>query len=126
MDMKSIVVWFEIPAQDLARCQKFYETIMDLKMQESEVNGHKMAFFPHEGEAVGGAIIEDSSMKPGVDGPIVYLNGGSNLQEVLEKIEPAGGKIIQAKTLIDEKIGDMALFEDTEGNRLALYNPPTK
>ncbi len=31
--MKSIVVWFEIPALNLERCQKFYESILDSQMQ---------------------------------------------------------------------------------------------
>lgn len=95
-------------------------------MQNAEVDGNKMAFFPHEGEAVGGAIIADGSIKPGGDGPMVYLNGGRDLNGVLSKVEAAGGKILQAKTLINENVGDMALFEDTEGNKLALYNPANR
>ena len=121
--MKSIVVWFEIPAVDFDRCLKFYETIMNVKMHASEMNGVKHAFFPHEGEMVGGAIVQEDGLKPGDQGPMVYLNGGNNLNEVLDKVEGAGGKVTMQKTLIAEDIGYMAQFYDTEGNRLALYEP---
>ena len=119
--MKSIVVWFEIPALDFDRCLKFYESIMDLKMHASEMGGVKHAFFPHEGEMIGGAIVQEDGLKPGDKGPLVYLNGGDYLEKVLNRVEAAGGKITMPKTLISEQIGYMAQFYDTEGNRLALY-----
>jgi predicted enzyme related to lactoylglutathione lyase len=119
--MKSIVVWFEIPALDFDRCLQFYETILDVKMHVMEMGGIKHAFFPHEGEAVGGAIVQEDYLKPGDTGPMVYLNGGENLAIVLNRVEKAGGKITMPKKLISEHVGYMAQFYDTEGNRLALY-----
>lgn len=124
--MKSIVTWFEIPALDFERCVKFYETVLDVEMHKSEHGGVKHAFFPHGGEAVGGAIVQEDYLKPGSEGPLVYLNGGNNLNEVLDKVEPAGGKIVIPRTLIGEEIGYMAQFFDTEGNRFALYEPAKK
>jgi hypothetical protein len=41
---------------------------------------------------------------------------------MLDKVEPAGGKILMPKSLISEHWGYMALFEDTEGNRVALHS----
>ena len=121
--MKSIVVWFEIPALDFERCLKFYESILDVKMHCEELGGKKHAFFPHEGEMVGGAIVQEDYLQPGDQGPMVYLNGGDNLQIVLDRVEGAGGRITMSKTLISEQVGYMAQFYDTEGNRLALYEP---
>jgi predicted enzyme related to lactoylglutathione lyase len=40
----------------------------------------------------------------------------------LKRVKKAGGKIIQDKTEITPEIGFMALFEDTEGNRIALHS----
>jgi uncharacterized protein len=37
-------------------------------------------------------------------------------------VEPAGGQVIQPKTLITEDIGYMALLIDSEGNRVALHS----
>lgn len=124
--MKSIVTWFEIPAVDFNRCVAFYETILDVEMHKTEHGGKPHAFFPHGGEAVGGAVVVEDYLKPGSEGPLVYLNGGENIQDVLDKIEPAGGKIIMPRTLIHETIGFMAQFYDTEGNRFALYEAVKK
>lgn len=119
--MKSIVTWFEIPALDVDRAILFYETILALEMHKTELGGVLHAFFPHEGEAIGGAIVKEEGLEPGTKGPLVYLNGGNDLQIILDRIENAGGKIILPKTLISEQIGYMAQFIDTEGNRLAIY-----
>ncbi len=51
--------WFEIPALDIARAQKFYEAIFDVKMEQmQEMMGMKMVGFPADmgnGKASGGA-----------------------------------------------------------------------
>lgn len=124
--MKSIVAWFEIPALDFDRCCKFYESILDLKMHRAEMGGIHHAFFPHEGEAIGGAIVQEDYLKPGAEGPLVYLNGGDNLNVILDKVEGAGGKVLMPRRLISEQVGYMAQFQDTEGNRFALYEPAPK
>jgi len=56
-----------------------------------------------------------------MDGAVVYLNANPAIQSVVDKIEKAGGKILMPKTLINEQIGYMAFFTDTEGNRMALH-----
>ena len=38
-------------------------------------------------------------------GALVYLNGGENLQVVLDRVEDAAGKIISPKTLIANELG---------------------
>lgn len=50
----------------------------------------------------------------------VYLDASPDLNLVLNKVENAGGKILKSKTEIAPGLGYMALFTDTEGNRLAL------
>jgi len=50
------------------------------------------------------------------------LNANPDVQVVLDRIEKAGGKIIVAKTQISPEYGYMAVFIDTEGNRVALHS----
>ena len=38
--------WFEIPATDIQRSKKFYETIFGIEMEYMEMEGTKMAMFP--------------------------------------------------------------------------------
>lgn len=116
--------WFEIPATDISRAQKFYETIFGIKMDTMpEMMGMKMTSFPAEmgNGKVSGALAQSPSHKPGMDGAVVYLNANPSIDAVVSKIEKAGGKIIQPKMHISPEIGYLAFFVDTEGNRMALH-----
>lgn len=117
--------WFEIPATDTARAKKFYESILDVQMATQEMMGMEMTFFPYDMEAqsgkVSGALVKSDMHKPGMDGAIVYLNANPSIQAVVDRIEPAGGKVLMPRTLISEQIGYMAFFIDSEGNRMALH-----
>lgn len=124
--MKSVVCWFEIPAVNFERCVKFYENILATKMHVHNLGGIHHAFFDHEDEAIGGAIVQEEGLEPSDKGPLVYLNGGDNLQDILDRIEAAGGLIKVPKTLISPDIGYLAKFLDTEGNLLALFEPVKK
>lgn len=115
--------WFEIPANDICRSKKFYETIFSMSMYEMEMPGIKMAMFPAEpksGKANGG-IAKSDMHKTGVDGVIVYLNANPDLSTVLSKIDAAGGKVLTQKTSIGPN-GFMAFFMDTEGNKIGLHS----
>jgi predicted enzyme related to lactoylglutathione lyase len=38
------------------------------------------------------------------------------------KVEEAGGNIIMQKTFVSESVGYVAMFYDTEGNKIGLYS----
>ena len=61
--------------------------------------------------------------KPSDKGPLLYLNGGENLQHILDKVEAAGGKIVAEKRQVKPEIGYVAEFIDSEGNKIALHSP---
>lgn len=130
MTFTHAISWFEIPTTDLNRAQKFYETIFDMQMIPFDTPHFQMRMFPIENMMnVGGAL----SFAPGfyqpssTDGPLIYLNANPDVQIVLDKIEAAGGKIVVPKTEISPEYGHMAVFLDTEGNRVALHSvPPAK
>src|ERR1700735_4286267 len=48
MTIKNTISWFELPATDLARAQKFYETILDITMLPLETPHIRMRLFPIE------------------------------------------------------------------------------
>jgi predicted enzyme related to lactoylglutathione lyase len=79
-------------------------------------------------DGVGGTIIDSGGYhKPSAtDGPLIYLNGNPDVQIFLDRVEPAGGKIIIPKREISSEFGFMAAFTDTEGNRIALHSVPEK
>lgn len=115
--------WFEIPVEDFDRARKFYGTIFDTELQTFEIGGASLASLPcGPGTGVGGALAKVDTAKPSMNGTLVYLNANPDLIPVLERIEPAGGKIILPRTQVTEEIGYVAVFQDTEGNRVALHS----
>ncbi len=116
--------WFEIPALDLKRAKKFYESIFNIEMTELEMMGMSLSMFPYDGTkgTVGGTLIKSEMRKPGKNGVFIYLNANPDLQYVLDKIDKAGGKVTMPKTLIDEQSGYLAFFTDTEGNNIGLHS----
>ena len=128
--MKHAISWFEILASDADRAQTFYETIFQIKMANMDFGGVKMRAFPLDNpmEGIGGTIIDTGGFhKPSAtDGPLIYLNGNPDLQIILDRVVAAGGQIMIPKKMISEDYGDMGVFIDTEGNRIALHNIPAK
>jgi uncharacterized protein len=128
--MKSAISWFEIPATDLNRATKFYETIFGISLIPMDLPNIKMRMFPVEDQMrdTGGAVVDSGGFhKPSeTDGPLIYLNGNPDVQKVLDKVEKAGGKITVPKTEISPEYGFMAVIIDTEGNRIGLHSIPAE
>ena len=121
--MANVLNWFEIPVNNMERAVKFYRSIFGHEsMYITNMDGFDMAFFPMEGEGVGGALVKGEWYKPTQDGSLIYLNGNPDLATVLDKVEAAGGKVIIPKRMITEEIGFMGVFIDVEGNRVALHS----
>ncbi|MCI0715472.1 MAG: VOC family protein [Chlorobi bacterium] len=115
--------WFEVPTLDIARAKKFYETIFATIMEDMpEMMGMKMTAFPADWGSgkVSGALAQSNSHKPSEDGAVIYLNANPDIQTVLDRVEPAGGKIVMPKTSLGPN-GYMAFFIDTEGNKMGLH-----
>jgi hypothetical protein len=116
--------WFEICAADITRAKSFYESIFGISMEEVEMNGMQMAFFPWENGSgkANGALCKSEFHMPSMHGTVVYLNANPDMAPVIERIEKAGGKVLMPKTHISDDIGFMAYFVDSEGNRMALHS----
>ena len=115
------VHWFELPATDLNRAKKFYEHVFGFEMAHQANAGYDMMWFPsnREGFGISGALVKGMGYVPSLIGPIIYFSTAS-IDEVVVKIEKAGGKIHVPKKDIGE-YGYIAIFEDSEGNRVGLH-----
>ncbi|SIT81756.1 VOC family protein [Pontibacter indicus] len=122
----NVVGWFEIPVTDMPRAIRFYETLFGYTLHYQTMGDEEMAWFPwtEEGPGASGSLVKhEEKYKPSVDGAVVYFSSPTgDLANELTRVEKAGGKILQDKTLIAEAIGFMALILDTEGNRIALHS----
>jgi predicted enzyme related to lactoylglutathione lyase len=122
MQEQHMVNWFEIPVSDFDRARTFYETIFDITMAVSEIQGYKMAFFPSFQGKISGAICFGEGYIPSGAGSLLYLNANPDVNLVLDRATTAGGRIIVPKTLISADMGYYAFIVDTEGNRIALHS----
>ena len=121
--MNSYVSIFEIPATDISRAINFYQSILGVKIEQMEFPGMQMGLLPYEGQQVVGLITKGEGYEPSPAGVTVFLNGGDNLQNVLDKITKNGGKVQVPKTPHADENGFFAIFLDSEGNKLGLHSP---
>ncbi|MBO3697167.1 VOC family protein [Roseivirga sp. E12] len=121
--MNSYVSIFEIPATDISRAIAFYEAILGLGIEKIDIPGMQMGLLPYEDQVVTAVIIQGEGYEPSTKGITIYLNGGNNLQGILDKVVDNGGEIIVPKTPHADESGFFALFIDSEGNRMGLHSP---
>ncbi|MEC3966923.1 VOC family protein [Flagellimonas halotolerans] len=121
----NMVGWFEIPVRDMERAKSFYDTVFQVDIKLQGFGGTKMGWFPadHGKPGASGSLIQNKDWyKPSKSkGALIYFNS-LDVQNELDRIEPNGGKIVQPKTQISPEIGYMAVFLDSEGNRIALHS----
>ena len=118
-----MVGWFEIPVNDMARAKKFYETVFKVEIKEVDFGGLSMGWFPESknDNCASGTLIKQDSYIPSKEGTLVYFVS-DDVQNQLDRVEDAGGKIYQPKTKISDEHGFMGVFIDSEGNRIALHS----
>ena len=119
----SVIHWFEIPAKDIERAVKFYKSVLDFEMPILDVTaqmGSMLGMFPDNR----GALVQNSQFgyEPSKTGTLVYLAlGDIDMKIALDKVEPAGGKVLLPKTAMGDQ-GFSAWIEDCEGNKVGLHS----
>ena len=114
------VVYFEIPVTDMERAIKFYKAVFHFDFDKETIDKNEMALFPFSDDysGISGALAKGEIYKPTKDGVVIYFKT-ENIDATLKLASSNGGKILYPK--IDNGIGLVAEFEDSEGNRIALY-----
>jgi predicted enzyme related to lactoylglutathione lyase len=113
--------YFEIPVTDMNRAIKFYSSVFGYDFTRENIHGNEMAMFPLNpySEGISGALAKGEIYIPSKTGSLIYLNV-SNIEETLELVKKQGGAILFPKTKAGE-YGYVAEFEDSESNRVALF-----
>ncbi len=118
-------VWFEIYVQDMARAQKFYESVLRIKLEQlgdpTDATVEMMAF-PMDMERPGasGALAKMSGFPSGGNSTLVYFSCADCAEEA-GRVASSGGRIQRDKMAIGE-YGFIALAFDTEGNMFGLHS----
>ena len=122
----NILTWFEIPILDTQRAKKFYETILDIEMIIRNDGTNEAVFFPYDPNViqatsgrVTGVLSKSDKNSPSGKGTLVYINASPDIQNVLDRVKQAGGKIIMPKMKMNA--GFIAVILDSEGNRVGLH-----
>ncbi len=121
-DQRKVAVWFEIPAENFTRAVDFYQQVFQTELTQETMSDMRMAVFPHADTVPSGAVVQHPDFKPADAGSLVYLHGGDDLAVPLQRVSAAGGKVVLPKMLINDKVGYIAHFIDSEGNRIGLHS----
>ena len=121
--MNHLVTWVSIPSSDFDRAVKFYSEVTGLKLEVKGEGEQRMATSLTESEwndTIGFGVTADPSIKPGPNGPRLYI-AAPDMEGLLGKVEENGGKVLVPKTAMGE-MGFWGLMEDSEGNHIGLHS----
>lgn len=122
MPVANAVGWFDLYVHDLERATRFYEDVLQTKLQPiGDPTGEtQMMGFPTTMTAygAGGALVKSAHALPGAGGTMVYFSV-KDCQHEQARVVAAGGKLLRPKFSIGE-FGWVSLCEDTEGNPFGL------
>ena len=119
-----MVGWVEVPVADMERAKAFYETVFEITISIHDLGGLIMGWFPYDESVKGisGSLVKHEMYQPsGHAGALVYFSCKDVAIEV-SRVAEAGGEVLRAKSAIGEGHGSMALFKDSEGNRIGLHS----
>ena len=125
------VRWFEIYVQDMPRAIKFYESVLQLKLQKLETPASmaqpgapkfELWAFPMLPDKMGcgGALVSMEGFPSGGNSTLVYF-GSNDCAVEAGRVVAAGGRIEKEKFSIGQ-YGHIALAYDTEGNMFGVHS----
>ena len=119
---RSPIAWFEIPAVNLDRAQRFYEAVLATSLKRETMGGAELALFAADEGGVAGCLQHSAEpVAPSADGTRVYLDAAPSLDAALGRVAGAGGRVVTAKTALPPGMGHFAHIEDVEGNVVGLH-----
>jgi len=119
---KNPAVWFEIYVQDMNRAKKFYESVLQGKLEKLDSPGMDMLAFPMEMNAPGasGALVKMQGVPSGGNSTLIYF-GCEDCSVEEGRVTKSGGRIHKNKFSIGQ-YGFISLVIDTEGNMFGLHS----
>ena len=124
------VVWFEIYVQDMQRAKKFYEAVLDIKLEmmpapTPDMKMEMWAFPSDKATAQSsygacGMLVKMEGFSSGGGGTLIYF-GCKDCAVEASRIAINGGTVVKEKMSIGEH-GFIALARDTEGNMIGFHS----
>lgn len=115
--MKVNVAWIEIPVSNIERAAKFYGTLFDTRFEIIPGNTGSISVMALPPDVpVGVSLNKTTNFEPGAKGPAVGFAAGNEIEALLGRVEPAGGRIITRRGELTLPGNYFASVEDSEGN----------
>jgi uncharacterized protein len=116
--MPASICWFEVPADDLGRAKKFYQSMFGWtfnRLQAAENNYWHI-------DTGGPDAAPDGGMMPRMhpQQPITNYVSVSSVSKAAARVEKLGGTVCKPRTAVPG-MGYFAICLDTEGNTFALW-----
>lgn len=120
--VNGLSVWFEIPVTDLGAGQKFYETVLNTKMFNTEdpSSPHPMVWFNDPRSQVTSGHLYPGTPATAGSGNTIHILAIEPLETVMPRVEPAGGKL--ASPIVTIPAGRFVYITDPDGNSIGLFN----
>lgn len=124
------VVWFEIYVQDMQRAKKFYEAVLNIKLEKmsaptADMN-MEMWTFPSDRATAQtsygacGMLVKMDGFPSGGGGTVIYFSCQDCATEI-SRVAQNGGTVVKEKMPIGE-YGFIALASDTEGTMIGFHS----
>ena len=125
--MPNPIIHFEIPADDVARARAFYQSVFGWTIKQLPMPAGGPEYWGVTTRKKGGDGIDGGLMKRNMPGqPFANYVGVSAIEPFMDKVQASGGSVILPKEEIAPGMGWIAVFKDTEGNMMGLYQPAAK
>jgi predicted enzyme related to lactoylglutathione lyase len=120
------IAYFQIPADDVGRARKFYQSLLGWKIEPDTTLEEKSLEWQNieTGEPKEGTMNMGGLYKRMGPGPIMNFVEVEEIEKVLARVEKLGGKVMMPLDTI-KGVGLVAVIQDTEGNIIGLWKPET-
>ncbi|QSX38439.1 VOC family protein [Shewanella sedimentimangrovi] len=119
------LVWGELAVTDMDRATAFYNEHFGCQFRREDNAECQYAVLECEDkQAASIGLIKHPMAKPSMDGSVIYLHFADKLGPLVARLEQAKVEILMPPMGIKEgECGYIALFADSEGNRVGLWCP---
>ena len=114
--MSDPMVYFEMPADDVERAKRFYESVFDWKIDYIPRIDYHSVQTKEGGYGIDGGLVK----RKAVGQPIMNYVRVMSIEECQERILNNGGTIVLQRQEVPG-FGAYAIFRDTEGNLVGLH-----
>lgn len=123
--MGNIIVWADIPVIDMQRAMKFYGEVTGMPVMGMPGAETEVALIGGPGEDGGPIVSADLYVggTPSHTGATIYLSSQGDIDGMVARVVPVGGKVLQEKQNMGDMVGWIAFIEDSEGNRIGIQQP---